>query len=125
MAAHSLSLASAAFDLEVRSKLSRVTYQLPDDIADGIRLVSACELWDDIAVSKGAAASTKSAMAKSRLDTELLKRGFLRTRRITDGSSIRCSGRSRDLFLGQPIIPTFIVGWYPSTFGSILPLERS
>src|SRR5271165_3961599 len=32
--------ASAAFDLEVRSKLSRVTYQFPEDIADGIRLVS-------------------------------------------------------------------------------------
>src|SRR3954451_18183237 len=56
--------ASAAFDLEVRSKLSRVTYQFPEDIADGIRLVSACELWNDIALSKGATAATKSAHAK-------------------------------------------------------------
>jgi hypothetical protein len=57
--------ASAAFDLEVRSKLSRVTYQFPEDIADGIRLVSACELWNDIALSEGATAATKSAHAKN------------------------------------------------------------
>lgn len=57
--------ASAAFDLEVRSKLSRVTYQFPDDIADGIRFISPCELWNDIAVAKGASATTKSAQAKS------------------------------------------------------------
>src|ERR1700730_8028676 len=37
--------ANAAFDLEVRSKLSRKTYQFPNDIADGIRLVSGIELW--------------------------------------------------------------------------------
>ena len=57
--------ASAAFDLEVRSKLSRVTYQFPEDIADGIRLISACELWNDIALAKGATAATKSSLAKS------------------------------------------------------------
>jgi hypothetical protein len=56
--------ASAAFDLEVRSKLSRVTYQTPDDIADGIRLISDCELWNEIALSKGATPATKSADAK-------------------------------------------------------------
>jgi hypothetical protein len=56
--------ASAAFDFEVRSKLSRVTYQFPDDIADGVRFVSACELWNEIAILKGANASTKIAHAK-------------------------------------------------------------
>jgi len=57
--------ASAAFDLEVRSKLSRVTFQFPEDIAEGIRFVSARELWNDIALSKGATSATKSAQAKS------------------------------------------------------------
>jgi hypothetical protein len=57
--------ASAAFDLEVRTKLSRVTYQYPEDIADGVRLVSAIELWNEIAVAKGATAATKGALSKS------------------------------------------------------------
>mgnify|MGYP003382108651 FL=1 len=57
--------ATAAFDLEVRSKLSRVTYQFPEDIADGVRLVSSSELWNEIAVAKGATAATKIAEAKS------------------------------------------------------------
>jgi len=57
--------ASAAFDLEVRSKLSRVTYQFPEDIADGIRLVSGSELWNEIALAKGATAATKGELANS------------------------------------------------------------
>jgi hypothetical protein len=57
--------AGAAFDLEVRSNLSRVTYQFPEDIADGIRLVSGCELWNDIALAKGATVANKAAQAKS------------------------------------------------------------
>jgi hypothetical protein len=57
--------AAAAFDLDVRSKLSRVTYQFPDDVADGIRLVSPVELWNEIAVAKGASAATKVSDAKS------------------------------------------------------------
>jgi hypothetical protein len=57
--------ASAAFDLEVRSKLSRMTYQFPEDIADGIRLVSDSELWNEIALAKGATAATKGALAKN------------------------------------------------------------
>jgi len=57
--------ASAAFDLEVRSKLSRVTYQFPEDIAEGIRLVSGIELWNEIALAKGATAATKGTLAKS------------------------------------------------------------
>jgi RiboL-PSP-HEPN len=57
--------ASAAFDLEVRSKLSRVTYQFPEDIADGVRLISGSELWNEIALAKGATSATKDALAKS------------------------------------------------------------
>mgnify|MGYP000001550881 CR=1 FL=1 len=44
----------AVFDLEIRDKLSRVTYQYPDDIADGIRLVSPIELWNTVAAHQGA-----------------------------------------------------------------------
>lgn len=57
--------ATAAFDFEVRSKLGRITYQFPDDIADGIRFVSACELWNEIALAKGATPATKSTQAKN------------------------------------------------------------
>jgi hypothetical protein len=45
----------AAFDLEVRTRLSRVTFQAPDEIADGIRMVSSIELWNEIAKHYGAA----------------------------------------------------------------------
>jgi hypothetical protein len=51
----------AAFELEVRTRLSRVTYQHPDDIAEGIRMVSACALWNEIALRLGATASTMIA----------------------------------------------------------------
>jgi hypothetical protein len=43
-----------AFDLEIRTKLARVTDQFPDDIADGIRMVSPIELWNEIARHHGA-----------------------------------------------------------------------
>jgi hypothetical protein len=42
------------FDLDIRTKLARVTYQFPDDIADGIRMVSPIELWNEIARHQGA-----------------------------------------------------------------------
>jgi hypothetical protein len=42
-------VSDTAFDLEIRTKLERVTYQFPDDIADGIRMVSPIELWNEIA----------------------------------------------------------------------------
>jgi hypothetical protein len=57
--------ASAAFDLYVRSYLSRLTYQAPDDIADGIRLCSTIELWNEVALKLGATAATKADEAKS------------------------------------------------------------
>lgn len=57
--------ASAAFDLYIRSYLSRVTYQAPDDIADGVRLCSGIELWNEIALKLGATPVTKVEEAKS------------------------------------------------------------
>ena len=42
------------FDLEIRTKLARATYQFPDDIAEGIRMVSPIELWKEIAKHHGA-----------------------------------------------------------------------
>lgn len=57
--------ASAAFDLYVRTQLARITYQFPDDISDGIRLCSAVELWNEIAIVLGATASTKNELAKN------------------------------------------------------------
>ena len=59
---------NTAFDLEVRTKLSRVTYQYPDDIADGMRLISPCKLWNEVALKLGATTATVSA------DTESIKK---------------------------------------------------
>lgn len=56
---------SSAFDLEVRTKLSRVSYQYPDDIADGIRLISPCKLWHDVALKMGATTATVSTQTES------------------------------------------------------------
>jgi hypothetical protein len=56
-----------AFDLEIRTRLARVTYQFPDDIADGIRMVSPIEFWNEIARHHGA------APASLRIDTATLK----------------------------------------------------
>ena len=57
--------ASDAFDLEVRRQLSFVTYQDPDKIADGVRMCSNVELWNEIALNQGATQATKVAQAKS------------------------------------------------------------
>jgi hypothetical protein len=54
-----------AFDLEVRTKLSRVTYQYPDDIADGIRMISPCKLWNEVAIKLGATAATVGSETES------------------------------------------------------------
>ena len=57
--------ASAAFDLEVRIHLARLTFQHPDNIADAVRLVSNVELWNQVAVQFGATQQTKTALAKT------------------------------------------------------------
>lgn len=64
-AAATTSEASAPFDLYVRSYLSRFSYQDPDDIADGVRLCSAIELWNEVALKLGATQATKPNEAKS------------------------------------------------------------
>ena len=48
------SVSDAAFELEIREKLSRITFQAPDDIADGIRMISPIELWNEVAKYYGA-----------------------------------------------------------------------
>jgi hypothetical protein len=69
-AAVTTSDASAAFDLYVRDHLSRITYQDPDDIADGLRLCSTTELWNEVAMNLGATPATKTDQAKN-LKTQL------------------------------------------------------
>ena len=74
-AATSASDAGAAFDLHVRSNLSRVTYQYPEDIADGVRLCSTVALWNEIAMQRGATPATRESRAKShKTDLSLLVR---------------------------------------------------
>lgn len=60
----SASDATSAFHLDIKSKLVRITYQFPEDIADGIRMISSCELWNEIAIRRGATVATKSVIAK-------------------------------------------------------------
>jgi hypothetical protein len=47
-------ISDTAFDLEIRTRLARVTYQFPEDIADGIRMVSPIEFWNEIVRYHGA-----------------------------------------------------------------------
>jgi hypothetical protein len=63
-AATSKSDASSAFDLDIRSQLSKITYQKPEAIADGIRLFSTIEVWNSVALKLGATAARKSDKAK-------------------------------------------------------------
>jgi hypothetical protein len=58
-------MASAAFDLEIREKLSLQTFQAPDKVAEGIRCFSEIELWNSVAVSLGATAATANEEAKA------------------------------------------------------------
>src|SRR5690348_1514771 len=62
--AASQSDASAAFDLFVRNYLARITFQDPEGIAEGVRLCSAVELWNEVALKLGATAATKIDEAK-------------------------------------------------------------
>ena len=65
MASGSSTEASAAFDLDVRTQHSILTFQAPDKIADAIRLTSGVELWNSIAIHQGAMASEIKDRAKS------------------------------------------------------------
>ncbi len=68
--ATSQSEARSAFDLDVRNQLSSQTFQDPEKIADGVRLFSTLELWNEVAMKLGATEPTKVARAK-RLKTDL------------------------------------------------------
>lgn len=68
--AATVSDASAAFDLYIRSHLSRITFQDPKSIADGIRLCSTVDLWSQVAINLGATSSTKTQQAQA-LKTQL------------------------------------------------------
>lgn len=53
------------FDLEIRTGISHLTYQHPDKIADGLRLCSDIELWNEVALLQGADEKNKSKEAKN------------------------------------------------------------
>lgn len=55
----------ATFELAVREHLSRVTYQAPDDIAEGVRLISPIELWNEVAKYHGAVGSSIKPATKA------------------------------------------------------------
>lgn len=57
--------ASAAFDLDVREQLGKMTFQFPEDIAEAIRLCSDIELWNEIALKFGATQASKNGVAKA------------------------------------------------------------
>ncbi len=56
--------ASAAFDLEIRRQLGFLSYQYPEKIADGLRMCSTTELWNEVALHQGATQQNKVAQAK-------------------------------------------------------------
>lgn len=57
--------AAAAFDLDIRTQLSRETFQHPEKIAEGIRLCSDIQLWNAVAVQLGATESSITSEAKT------------------------------------------------------------
>ncbi len=76
-AATKISDRAMVFDLEVRTRLSRVTYQYPDEIADGVRLISECKLWHEIAEGLGvtpAGAAVKVEWLKKELSLIINRR---------------------------------------------------
>jgi hypothetical protein len=67
--------ATAFFDLEVREQIGRDTYQFPEDVAEGIRLVSTIELWNSVVVHLGATPQQKDTHSKQlKLDLTLAVR---------------------------------------------------
>jgi hypothetical protein len=59
------SVSDATFGLEIRERLSRATYQAPDDIAEGIRLISSIELWNEVAKHHGAMEGAAKTAARA------------------------------------------------------------
>jgi hypothetical protein len=70
-------VSDAACDLEMRTRLSRVTFQAPDDIAEGIRMVSSIELWSESAKHYGATGAdikTNAGVLKAELSQIVSRR---------------------------------------------------
>lgn len=63
--ARNLAEQCSAFDLEIRSRLGFSTFQDPEKIAEGIRLISDVALWNEIASFQGATPATQVQRAKS------------------------------------------------------------
>ena len=63
-AAATRSDAASAYDLDIREQLSYLTFQDPEKIADGLRLCSPVELWNEAALKLGATQATKTIKAK-------------------------------------------------------------
>ncbi|MBB6581801.1 HEPN domain-containing protein [Ralstonia solanacearum] len=62
--------AAATFDLEIRRQLGFITFQTPEAIADGVRLISSLELWNEVAIqwgAPGARVNTEAKVAKRQL----------------------------------------------------------
>jgi len=62
--------ASSAFDLDIRQRHDKLSFQAPDKIADGIRLISDISLWSTIVETLGAPPA-KIALASKDLKREL------------------------------------------------------
>lgn len=56
---------ASAADLAIRGRIERQTFQLPEDIAGAVRHISDRELWNEIAVIRGATPQTKVNEAKA------------------------------------------------------------
>lgn len=56
--------AIAAFDLDVRQQLGILSFQMPDKIADAVRLCSPIDLWNSVALTQGASEGEKVDRAK-------------------------------------------------------------
>lgn len=56
--------AERIFNLEIRRQLSFKTYQLPKDIAEGIKFISNIELWNAVALHQGANQKTMQTIAE-------------------------------------------------------------
>ena len=61
----SLDQQASAFELDIRTRLSYVSYQEPEKIADGVRLISNIELWNELADMQGVPAKLRTARAKA------------------------------------------------------------
>jgi len=58
MAVGPATAAQAAFDLDLREQFSTLTFQMPDKIADAIRLCSSVKLWNAVAENQNLGAPT-------------------------------------------------------------------